>query len=127
MKKIAALALAGALTAGLTTLSQPAEAYGLKPTHCYVIGAGHSAPIVYRRSPRNYPAQFFVTAPGGTPTGFITVTYSGAAHRVLRRPVRRGAAFARVRVASGPLTVTFRYRGDSGFAGCSASVSTTIR
>ena len=127
MKKIAAVAIAGALTAGVTAISQPADAYGIKPTLCQILGAGENAPVFVRGRAHSYPAQYFVKAPGAIPTGSIHVYYSGAANTSFAKTLSGGTAFQRVHVNKGRLVIKIGYGGGNGFASCSAAFSTRIK
>lgn len=127
MKKIAAVLIAGGLTAGVTAMSQPAEAYGLKPTLCQILGAGHNAPTFVRGKAGTYPAQFFVKAPGGSPNGSVHVYYSGASHAKFAAKLSNGTTVVRVPVSKGKLSIKIGFGGAPGFGSCSASFSTTIK
>ncbi|BBH17118.1 hypothetical protein Back2_14050 [Nocardioides baekrokdamisoli] len=127
MKKIAAVVIAGGLTAGVTAMSQPAEAYGMKPTLCQILGAGHNASSFKLGRTKTYPAQFFVKAPGAVANGSVHVTYSGAARGSLSLPLAGGTVVNRVTTGKGKLTVKIGYSGSAGFGACSASFSTTIK
>lgn len=127
MKKIAAVIAAGALTLGVTAVSERADAYGVKPTLCQILGPGHNAdPWRVGRS-HTYPTQFFVKAPGGRPKGTVSISFSGAANVSFVRPLLGGSTITRIPVRPGKLNVKMSYAGSTGFAPCSASWSTTIK
>lgn len=127
MKKIAAVLIAGGLTAGVTAMSQPAEAYGLKPSLCQILGAGHNAPTFKLGKTHSYPAQYFAKAPGAVPTGSVHVYYSGATNRHFSKTLSGGTAVARVHVNKGTLKIKIVFGGGHGFGACSASLATTIK
>lgn len=128
MKKIAAVAMAGALTVGVTSMSQRADAYALKPTLCQILGAGHNAKTFKPGKAHSYPAQFFVKAPGAVPTGAIHVYYFGAANTKLALRLSHGTAMFRVPLShTGKLTVKIGYGGSNGFAACHASFATAVK
>jgi len=128
MKKIAAIAIACGLTAGVTAMSQPAEAYAVKPTLCQLVGAGHSARVFVEGKAHQYPAAFYVKAPGGVPRGAIHVYYSGATNLGVALPATpHGLTFRAPLSGKGRLVVKFGYRGSPGFSSCSAHFTVTIK
>lgn len=127
MKKIAAVLVAGALTAGVAAVEQPADAYAVKPTVCQILGAGHNATTYVRGRTQTYPAQFFVKAPGGVPTGNIHIYYyQGTSKLAMSVRLVNGTVFERVHVNYGRLTIKFGYGGTSAFAPCAAHFTTNI-
>jgi len=129
MKKIAAVAIAGALTAGVTAISQPAaDAYGLKPTHCAILGGGHDATTF--RTYKFYPVQVICRAPGAVPSGVVGVRVTGggnAPYTAFLRLDGAGNAFLRAPIGrSGPIKMVLTYKGAPGLLGATALQYTQI-
>jgi hypothetical protein len=130
MKKIAAVAIAGALTAGVTAISQPADAYAAKPTSCLIAGAGKSAPIYYAGKYRSYPAQFAVKAPGAVPAGGIHAAFYGAGQPSYAKVLKLAGGTVATRTSvpkAGTLKIKVWYNAQAGFTGCSKTFSVTIK
>ena len=129
MKKIAAVTAATVLTVGAATVAgqAPADAYGLKPTVCQILGAGHNARTYVRGANHTYPFQVFVKAPGAVPRGPVRIVLSGTVTKSWAPLLSRGTVNTRVVTRAGLLTIKIGYPGHAGFMGCTSRFTVRIK